>query len=54
MSSVGVGLGPFLKIPTTQTKVKVGYGGVLGQLKQNQATKVETTIGLKGTSLSHL
>jgi hypothetical protein len=44
----------FFKIPTTQTKVKVGYGGVLGQLKKNQTTKVETIIGLKGASLSHL
>jgi hypothetical protein len=48
MSSVGVVWAHFFKIPTTQAKTKVGYGGVLGQLKKIQTTKVETTVGLKG------
>jgi hypothetical protein len=33
MFSVGVVWVHFLKIPTTQAKEKVGYEGVLGQLK---------------------
>jgi hypothetical protein len=48
MSSIGVVWAHFFKIPTTQTKVKVGYGGVLGQLKKKSNNKSRNNYWFKG------